>query len=177
MPECHGPLPRRPCAACSLACDSSPPIALPRSWYPKLFDETRHAWGYDQALTAGKWCRNNDLRLPALEASCGAEGCGRCIGPFVFASGFLMVLSQPLLTAITSHDALAADAEALRAINVATIKGALPPLRTHRTRAARLCWGRRNGRARVRAAAAVVRHPPTHCHPPTAPISISIVGH
>lgn len=85
-------------------------------WYTRLFDRTRHAWTMKQAFEAGKWCRSTDLKLPAHLKVCGPEGCGRCIGPFLFASGFLVVLSSPLLADVASSDALPSEMAAFRAI-------------------------------------------------------------
>ena len=88
-------------------------------WYPRLFDNTRHGWSYGAAFEAGRWCRTNDLRLPAHIQACGADGCGRCIGPFVFASGFLIILSRTLAGALVTGGRLQSDALALRRLDTA----------------------------------------------------------
>ena len=82
-------------------------------WYPRLFDKTMHAWGLNQAWNVGKWCRSNDLTLPAHLKACGPSGCGRCIGPFIFASGFLIVLSQPLLASVAFSPSLESEMQVI----------------------------------------------------------------
>ena len=85
-------------------------------WYPRIFEVTQHGWSLGAALErpAARWCRANALKLAAHVEACGAEGCGRCVGPFVFASGFLVVLSLPLAASLVAGGGLAAEEAAMQ---------------------------------------------------------------
>ena len=72
------------------------------------------------ARAAGRVCRETGLKQTAHLRACGPQGCGQCIGPFPFASGFLIVLSTPLLKSLTaSSSSLHEDTRALRALQPA----------------------------------------------------------
>ena len=87
-------------------------------WYEKLFDNTRHAWNYKQAVGVGAWCRRNPLRVAgACGASPGEMGeCGACVGPFAFAAGYLVVGSRALIHGLVATGGVASEARRLRAI-------------------------------------------------------------
>ena len=63
-------------------------------WQPAIFERSGFGWYFSEAWGKGRFCRNESL----AESRCGHGGCGRCLGPFPFASGFLAVLSSPLAT-------------------------------------------------------------------------------
>ena len=112
-------------------------------WYAKLFDNTRHAWTYHQAMNAGRVCRAEPLRLPN---GCGAGGaptasngslsssslsssgvnadigvasssCGTCVGPFAFAAGYLIVLSRTLVDGLVTAGGVEKEARLLAAMS------------------------------------------------------------
>ena len=92
------------------------------NWYPRIFERTRHAWTLGQALGASARCRLNDhLHLPAHVRACGPDGCGRCVGPFAFASGFLIVLSRALLASTVASDALTSEEARLLSLDLALL--------------------------------------------------------
>jgi hypothetical protein len=110
-------------ASCDMRTDArptpfSPPPhrALAALRYPRIFETTRHAWTFNEAVRAGTWCRNNDLVQPGHIEGCGAGGCGRCVGPFPFASGFLIVVSRALADALVAGGGLDAEERAISAI-------------------------------------------------------------
>ena len=92
-------------------------------WYPRLFEVTRHSWSHQGARSAGKWCRGNELNsLKAHVDECGPAGCGRCVGPFPFASGFLLIVSHPLARALASAGGgLPEEVVALRRLRAETL--------------------------------------------------------
>ena len=111
-------------------------------WYPTLFDNTRHAWTFRQAIGVGSWCRGNDLVGEGCEAgspgaatsrlygnltaetadSLNSLGCGRCRGPFAFAAGYLVILSRPLLEGVVARGGLAADARRLYGLDALAMR-------------------------------------------------------
>lgn len=62
-------------------------------WYPKIFERSGFGWSYTMSWMLGRHCRN----LTSSEERCLNKGCGACVGPFPFASGFLSLLSTPLV--------------------------------------------------------------------------------
>ena len=77
-------------------------------WYPKIFERSGFGWSYTMAWMLGQSCRN----LTSSEGRCHNRGCGICVGPFPFASGFLSILSSSLVAELLTaprHDSLAAS--------------------------------------------------------------------
>ena len=72
-------------------------------WFPNIFERSGFGWTYTMAWHLGLSCRNATL----AEERCLHKGCGRCEGPFPFASGYLAVLSTPLVLALVAADGLA----------------------------------------------------------------------
>jgi len=64
---------------------------------PQIFERSGYGDNFDQSLSTGRRCRNET----DVELMC--TGCGRCVGPFPFASGFLIVLGRQLSAEIVSH--------------------------------------------------------------------------
>ena len=84
-------------------------------WYGSLFANARHAWTFQRAMSAGSWCRGNELRL----AGCADGKCGTCAGPFAFAAGYLVVCSRALVDGLLQNGAIASEAGRLRALSPA----------------------------------------------------------
>jgi len=83
-------------------------------WQPGIFERSGHGWNYGQALRTGASCRN----ATSARVRCGGDArCAECVGPFQFASGYLIVLSTPAAAWLTR------DASTLRA-DVARLRGA-----------------------------------------------------
>ena len=59
----------------------------------------------------GAYCKN----VTVAEARCGGQGCGTCVGPFPFASGYLAIFSTALATELSQSAALEDDVLRLRA--------------------------------------------------------------
>ena len=68
-------------------------------WYPKIFERSGFGWSYTMSWSLGRNCRN----ATTSEERCLWKGCGACVGPFPFASGFLAVLSIPLAAELLSE--------------------------------------------------------------------------
>ena len=81
-------------------------------WYERLFDNSRHAWTFRQAVGVGRQCRTHELQLAGCHSAGNksASGCGRCIGPFAFAAGYLIVCSRALLDDVATVGGLEKDA-------------------------------------------------------------------
>ena len=62
-------------------------------WYPHNYDFIGHGLTYAGALHAGSHCRDTALQSPI----CTGDEC-KCVGPFAFAAGYLMVLSRALVS-------------------------------------------------------------------------------
>ena len=56
-------------------------------WYPEIFERSGFGWTFSEAWQMGM-CRNQS----DAERRCKGRGCGGCVGPFPFASGFLIVV-------------------------------------------------------------------------------------
>ena len=69
-------------------------------WYPTIFERSGFGWSYTMAWSLGSHCRN----VTTAEERCKHQGCGKCVGPFPFASGFLAVLSTPLAAELLAMD-------------------------------------------------------------------------
>ena len=82
-------------------------------WQPGIFERSGHGWNYGQALKNGASCRNTT----SARARCGGDArCGACVGPFQFASGYLIVLSAPVAAwLVRAQGTLPADVARLRA--------------------------------------------------------------
>lgn len=80
-------------------------------WHPNIFERSGFGWYFGESYKTGAFCRN----ATAAEERCGNAGCGGCVGPFPFASGFLVVLSTPLATELAASPVLRRDLRALRA--------------------------------------------------------------
>lgn len=77
-------------------------------WQPAIFERSGHGWNYGQALRTGATCRNATsatLRCGGAPHPCG----GACVGPFAFASGYLLVLSAPTATWLAREGGLMRD--------------------------------------------------------------------
>jgi len=81
------------------------------NWFPAIFERSGFGWGYTMASRNGAYCKNVTL----AEARCGGHGCGTCVGPFPFASGYLAVLSTSLAGEVARSAALAEDVRRLAA--------------------------------------------------------------
>lgn len=79
-------------------------------WYPAIFERSGFGYTFDEAYWQGRFCRN----ASAAAKRCRNAGCGACIGPFPFASGFLIVLSTPLTAELASSYGLQRDLELLQ---------------------------------------------------------------
>lgn len=84
-------------------------------WYPKIFERSGFGWSYTMAWMLGRNCRN----VTSSEERCMNRGCGACVGPFPFASGYLSLLSTPLVADLI---AMTASATAMSAV-----QGAIHP--------------------------------------------------
>lgn len=71
------------------------------SWFAKQFDRCGFGWSWRGSNVVGKMCRNATWAA----ARCNG-GCGEAVGPFPFAAGYLIILTQPLAAAIASSPAL-----------------------------------------------------------------------
>ena len=80
-------------------------------WYPRIFERSGFGWSYTMAWMLGQNCRN----VTAAEERCRWQGCGGCVGPFPFASGYLAVLSTPLAVDVVGSATLHDDLSRLRA--------------------------------------------------------------
>ena len=80
-------------------------------WQPQIFERSGFGWTYTMAWSLGRACRN----VTQAEERCQWRGCGACVGPFPFASGYLAILSTALATELTTSDALLADLPRLQA--------------------------------------------------------------
>ena len=85
-------------------------------WFERLFDATQHSMSLRGALASGKWCREhgrgNDSELSGSQT-------GRCLGPYPFAAGYLIVLSSQLVRSIAGG--IGIDTERLQSLNPATM--------------------------------------------------------
>lgn len=80
------------------------------SWFPKQWDRCGFGWSWQGSMGMGQFCRNASWAA----ARC-AGGCGAADGPFPFAAGYLIVLSNTLVTAIAASPGLAAEEARLAA--------------------------------------------------------------
>jgi hypothetical protein len=80
------------------------------SWYARKWDRCGFGWNWPRAELAGKYCRNATWSASRCE-----DGCGPSVGPFPFAAGYLIVLSQPLAHAIATSTSLASETATLMA--------------------------------------------------------------
>ena len=78
-------------------------------WYESLFDHARHGWSFPQARRAGGACRATEMQLGVEACPLHNGSCGRCVGPFAFAAGYLIVCSNPLVRALMAKDAFASE--------------------------------------------------------------------
>ena len=69
-------------------------------WYPKIFERSGFGWSYTMAWMMGQHCRN----ATTAEERCRHAGCGPCVGPFPFASGYFALLSTPLAAELLAAD-------------------------------------------------------------------------
>jgi hypothetical protein len=69
-------------------------------WYPRIFERSGFGWSYTMAWMLGRGCRN----ATTAEERCERRGCGSCVGPFPFASGFLAIMSTPLAVELFGED-------------------------------------------------------------------------
>mmetsp|Transcript_24273 Transcript_24273/g.74123 ORF Transcript_24273/g.74123 Transcript_24273/m.74123 type:complete len:345 (+) Transcript_24273:546-1580(+) len=76
-------------------------------WMPNIFERSAYGDNFAQAFEAGKNCRNETF----VDISC--PDCGKCDGPFPFASGFLIIVGQDLALEITRSSILADDVRRL----------------------------------------------------------------
>ena len=74
-------------------------------WYPAIFERSGFGWSYTMSWSMGRHCRN----VTTAEERCKHRGCGPCLGPFPFASGFLAVLSTPLAAEMLAGNAVKDD--------------------------------------------------------------------
>lgn len=72
------------------------------SWYAEQWDRCGFGWSWNGANAMGQFCRNHTW----ASQRCGAHGCGPAVGPFPFAAGYLIIVSAPLASAISSSPAL-----------------------------------------------------------------------
>ena len=80
-------------------------------WYPAIFERSGFGFTFNEAWKQGRFCRNQTT----AEQRCRHAGCGRCVGPFPFAAGFLVILSTPLAAALARSPGLQSDLATLRA--------------------------------------------------------------
>lgn len=78
-------------------------------WQPLIFERTGFGWSYATSWLQGQLCRNET----AAEERCRWRGCGACVGPFPFASGYLTVLSAQLAAHLTADATLSDDVQRL----------------------------------------------------------------
>ena len=83
------------------------------NWFPRVFERSGYGWGYSMAHKNGLYCKN----LTLATARCGGHGCGTCVGPFPFVSGYLVILSASLAIELQQSTVMADD---VRRLHVAT---------------------------------------------------------
>ena len=81
-------------------------------WYPRIFERSGFGWTYTMSWMLGRSCRN----ATEAELRCKGRGCGGCVGPFPFASGYLSIMATPLVAELVSSAPLTDDVPALGAI-------------------------------------------------------------
>ena len=81
------------------------------NWFPRVFERSGYGWGYTMAYRNGLYCKN----LTLAEARCGGRGCGQCVGPFPFVSGYLVILSAALALELQQSPTMADDVTRLHA--------------------------------------------------------------
>lgn len=81
------------------------------NWHPRIFERSGYGWGYMGAWILGRPCRN----VTVAEERCKHRGCGACVGPFPFASGYLAIFSRGLAAEVASSAAMVDDVARLRA--------------------------------------------------------------
>ena len=79
-------------------------------WFPHIFERSGFGDSFYASLKAGEGCRNKTR----AEESCKHAGCGACLGPFPFASGFLILLGGRLARALSRSPLLNEDVRRLR---------------------------------------------------------------
>lgn len=82
-------------------------------WYEKIYERSGFGWTYTMAWHLGRSCRN----VTESELRCKGRGCGGCVGPFPFSSGYLSILATPLAAEVASSATLIADVERLATID------------------------------------------------------------
>ena len=80
-------------------------------WYEKIFERSGFGWTFTMSWHLGASCRN----VTQAEERCRHRGCGACVGPFPFASGYLAILATPLAAELAGSRQLAEDVRALGA--------------------------------------------------------------
>ena len=83
----------------------------PAARFPAIFERSGFGFNFEVAWKMGSYCRNQST----AEQRCRHTGCGRCVGPFPFAAGFLVILSTPLVAALAHSPGLRSGLVALRA--------------------------------------------------------------
>lgn len=86
-------------------------------WYPKIFERSGFGWSYTMSWSMGRHCRN----VTSAEERCLWRGCGPCMGPFPFASGFLALLSTPLAAELLSGNGDTVRDDDLKRLRAATV--------------------------------------------------------
>ncbi|KAL3906971.1 MAG: hypothetical protein SGPRY_010350 [Prymnesium sp.] len=81
------------------------------NWFPRIFERSGFGWSYPMAHRHGAYCKN----LSLAEARCSGRGCGTCVGPFPFASGYLAVFSTPLVVELSNSTVIASDERRIQA--------------------------------------------------------------
>ena len=84
-------------------------------WHVAEFEHAGFGWHFSMASTTGRACRSTTERSRA------------CVGPFPFATGFLMVLSIPLARELSHSHLIRQDAAALRRGGITKPDGRLQP--------------------------------------------------
>ena len=96
-----------------MAASSSPMLYLGKlacfHWHADIFEHAGFGWTYGMAHEAGAKCRNRSRGSHDAPRSALAP----CVGPFPFATGFLAVLSLPLVSFLANTAAVLADSERL----------------------------------------------------------------
>ena len=87
-------------------------------WYPTVFERSGFGWTYTMAWEAGRGCRNRT----EAEARCKWRGCGSCVGPFPFVSGYLVIIGKLLADELANSALLADDMTALERAGMLTTR-------------------------------------------------------
>jgi len=80
-------------------------------WYERIYERSGFGWTYTMAWHLGRSCRN----VTEAEKRCRQRGCGSCVGPFPFTSGYLSILATPLAAELVRTAPLVDDVPRLAA--------------------------------------------------------------